>query len=95
MVFHKAGEIKINPETIKGLFDRTKTEIKEDLKDFNQPLNPTTAGYNLEEFALSDADYEDENQIVDEVLLTVFKNPKSFTPVNKKGIKLFILLNTT
>jgi S-DNA-T family DNA segregation ATPase FtsK/SpoIIIE len=80
LIVYLIYKIKINPETIKGLFDRTKTEIKEDLKDFNQPLNPTTAGYNLEEFALSDADYEDENQIVEE-------KPVSQFEINKDSLK--------
>ena len=80
LIVYLIYKIKINPETIKGLFDRTKTEIKEDLKGFNQPLNPTNAGYNLEEFALSDADYEYENQVTEE-------KPVSQFEINKEGLK--------
>jgi S-DNA-T family DNA segregation ATPase FtsK/SpoIIIE len=80
LIVYLIYKIKINPETIKGLFDRTKIEIKDDLRDFNQPLNSTPTGYNLEEFALSDTDYEEENQLIEEKIVSQFE-------INKEGLK--------
>ena len=80
LIIYLIYKIKINPDTIKGLFEKTKKEIKEDLKDLNQPVNANAGGYNLEEFALSDDDYNNGNQVIED-------KPFSQFEINKEGLK--------
>jgi len=62
LIIYLIFKIKIDPESIKALFDRTKTEIKEDLSAINTPLSSNDSIYNLEEFAVNDA-FEDDQEM--------------------------------
>ncbi len=56
IVIYLIFKIKISPDKIKDLFEKTKNDLKEELK----PINNTSSAYNLEEFATDDTDAEAE-----------------------------------
>ena len=56
IVIYLIFKIKISPDKIKDLFEKTKNDLKEELK----PSNNTSSAYNLEEFATDDTDAEAE-----------------------------------
>jgi S-DNA-T family DNA segregation ATPase FtsK/SpoIIIE len=59
IVIYLIFKIKISPDKIKDLFEKTKNDLKEELK----PSNNTSSAYNLEEFATDDTDAEAELHI--------------------------------
>jgi S-DNA-T family DNA segregation ATPase FtsK/SpoIIIE len=62
LIVYLIFKIKISPEAIKALFERTKKEINEDLESVQSP-SKENAAYNLEEFAIdgTDEDFEEIN----------------------------------
>lgn len=49
-------KIRISPDSIKALFERTRAEIKEDIASVNAPVSDGTTAYNLEEFAVDETE---------------------------------------
>ena len=80
LIIYLIYKIKISPETIKGLLESTKKEIKEDLNEIDNPINANSGGYNLEEFALSDDSYEHENKQTEPKIASQFE-------LNKEDLK--------
>lgn len=78
-------KIKVSPDSIKSFFEKKRKDISDDLKNMtNQPAETTipvnSAEYNLEEFAIS----EDENE--EEIPEPVLKTSSTFE-INKEDLK--------
>lgn len=56
LIIYLLFKIKINPASIKALFDKTKNEIKNDLNQINTQPTTDSGLYNLEEFAVNEDD---------------------------------------
>lgn len=82
LIIYLIFKIKIDPESIKALFERTKTEIKEDLSAINTPITSNDGIYNLEEFAVNDA-FEDDQEMPEATDL----KPVSQFEINKSELK--------
>lgn len=53
-------KIRISPDSIKALFERAKSEIKEDINSVQDPTKDAVPAYNLEEFAVAE---DEEHQV--------------------------------
>jgi DNA segregation ATPase FtsK/SpoIIIE, S-DNA-T family len=81
LIVYLIFKIKISPDSIKALFERTKKEMTEDLDAMNGPVAATSDSlYNLEEFAVSD-----DEPIEEPELLT--PKPVSQFEINKEALK--------
>ncbi|MEN9488834.1 MAG: hypothetical protein RL494_1099, partial [Bacteroidota bacterium] len=94
IVIYLIFKIKISPDKIKDLFEKTKNDLKEELK----PSNNTSSAYNLEEFATDDTDEEAELSIQknifqleeeeeEESLGEITLKPTSQFEINKESLK--------
>ncbi|MDI1255572.1 MAG: DNA translocase FtsK [Flavobacterium sp.] len=83
LIIYLLFKIRVSPESIKALFEKTKQEINEDLEDMNLPSKDNSAAYNLEEFAVDDFNEEDfpEEELVPEL------KPVSKFEINKDDLK--------
>jgi len=86
LVIYLIYKIKMSPDAVKALFEKTKKEINDDLDSIN--TQKTAAGntlYNLEEFAVDENfDIEDENEAeLEEITL----KPVSQFEINKETLK--------
>jgi S-DNA-T family DNA segregation ATPase FtsK/SpoIIIE len=75
LIIYLIFKIKINPDIIKALFEKTKKEIRSDLEKINPTSNPDSGLYNLEEFAVNE-DVEIEKS-----------SPVSQFVINKENLK--------
>ncbi|WP_298152158.1 DNA translocase FtsK [Flavobacterium sp.] len=82
LIIYLIFKIKISPETIKALFERTKKEIGEDLDSINTPVAESNSLYNLEEFAVDD---EPDEEMEEPTL--VIQKPQSQFEINKEALK--------
>jgi S-DNA-T family DNA segregation ATPase FtsK/SpoIIIE len=73
-------KIKINPDSVKSFFERSKNEIDEDFASIKAPSSEYA--YNLEEFAVKERD-EEEDEPIEEPLL----KPVSQFEINKEALK--------
>jgi S-DNA-T family DNA segregation ATPase FtsK/SpoIIIE len=78
LIIYLIYKIKVSPETIKGLFERTKKEIKDDLDQIKPQTTSNDGAYNLEEFAVEDIDEDLENIEI---------KPVSQFEINKESLK--------
>ena len=53
VVIYLIFKIKVSPDKIKGAFEKTKNDLKEDLNTVMKP-NSSSSAYNLEEFAINE-----------------------------------------
>lgn len=100
VVIYLIFKIKVSPDKIKNAFEKTKSELKEEL---NATLNPNTASsYNLEEYALNEnednietpsdslitkpnqKDFEEDEEELGEITLKTI--PSQFE-INKEALK--------
>ncbi|AWI26339.1 DNA translocase FtsK [Flavobacterium pallidum] len=84
LIIYLIFKIKISPDAIKALFERTKKEMSEDLDSLNtNPVAESNSLYNLEEFAVEEEPEEDE--LIEKPELIVQK-PSQFE-INKEALK--------
>jgi S-DNA-T family DNA segregation ATPase FtsK/SpoIIIE len=87
IVIYLIFKIKVSPDKIKGFFEKTKNDIKEELK----PINNTSSTYNLEEFATDEAaelpvkkfEFQSDEEDLGEITL----KPVSQFEINKESLK--------
>ena len=87
IVIYLIFKIKLSPDKIKGFFEKTKNDLKEELK----PINNTTSTYNLEEFATDEAaelptkkfEFKSDEEDLGEITL----KPASQFEINKESLK--------
>ncbi|WP_395046886.1 DNA translocase FtsK [Flavobacterium sp.] len=87
IVIYLIFKIKVSPEKIKGFFEKTKNDLKEELK----PINNTTSTYNLEEFATDETaelppkkfEFQSDEEDLGEITL----KPVSQFEINKESLK--------
>jgi S-DNA-T family DNA segregation ATPase FtsK/SpoIIIE len=87
IVIYLIFKIKVSPDKIKGFFEKTKNDLKEELK----PINNTSSTYNLEEFATDEAaelsikkfEFESDEEDLGEITL----KPISQFEINKESLK--------
>ncbi|WP_395057077.1 DNA translocase FtsK [Flavobacterium sp.] len=87
IVIYLIFKIKVSPDKIKGFFEKTKNDIKEELK----PINNTTSTYNLEEFATDEEaelptkkfEFQSDEEDLGEITL----KPVSQFEINKESLK--------
>ncbi|MFM9988334.1 DNA translocase FtsK [Flavobacterium sp.] len=87
IVIYFIFKIKVSPDKIKGFFEKTKNDIKEELK----PINNTSSTYNLEEFATDEAaelpvkkfEFQSDEEDLGEITL----KPVSQFEINKESLK--------
>jgi len=85
LIIYLIFKIKISPESIKALFERTKKEINQDIEAINSPVTSNNSIYNLEEFAVNeDFDEDKEN---DDALDKIKLKPASQFEINKEALK--------
>lgn len=53
-------KIRISPDSIKALFERAKSDMKEDIASVQSPAAEASTAYNLEEFAVEEGQEEEE-----------------------------------
>ncbi|WP_141882926.1 FtsK/SpoIIIE family DNA translocase, partial [Flavobacterium psychrophilum] len=87
IVIYLIFKIKISPDKVKGFFEKTKNDIKEELK----PIKSTNSTYNLEEFA-TDEEIElptkkNEFQSEEEELGEITLRSVSQFEINKESLK--------
>jgi len=88
LIVYLLFKIRISPDSIKALFEKTKSEINDDINSINTVASTeNNALYNLEEFAVnedfaSDDFIEDEEEIEEPVL-----KPVSQFEINKESLK--------
>ncbi len=80
LVIYLVFKLKISPEKIQALFEKTKKDIKSDLSSITPVSND--GAYNLEEFAISDEDIEEVSP--EEIVL---KTKPSQFEINKEALK--------
>jgi S-DNA-T family DNA segregation ATPase FtsK/SpoIIIE len=87
IVIYLIFKIKVSPDKIKGFFEKTKNDIKEELK----PINNTSSTYNLEEFATDEVaelpvkkfEFQSDEEDLGEITL----KPVSQFEINKESLK--------
>ncbi len=85
LIIYLIFKIKISPESIKALFERTKKEINEDIDAINTPITSDNSVYNLEEFAVNEHFEEDDEN--DDALEKIELKPVSQFEINKESLK--------
>lgn len=85
LVIYLIFKIKVSPDAVKSLFEKTKDGINADLDSINAP-NTATANtlYNLEEFAV-DENFEEEAEVMEPEEITL--KPVSKFEINKDALK--------
>ncbi len=87
-------KIRISPDSIKALFERTKTELSDDLNSIHDPEKDKTSVYNLEEFAVDEEEEfkpytafpeEEEEEIIPGPELV--QKPVSKFEINREAMK--------
>lgn len=89
LIVYLIFKIKVSPDSIKALFEKTKKDLKEDL-DSIKTAAPAQSNYNLEEFAVKDALEEQFLPEEDEEYLELEKitiKPASQFEINKDDLK--------
>lgn len=81
LIIYLIFKIKISPDSIKALFEKTKNDLKEDLDSIKPPVSESN--YNLEEFAVNDIEDEDDDFKLDEITI----RPASQFEINKEALK--------
>ncbi|MGK4568392.1 DNA translocase FtsK [Flavobacterium sp. 3HN19-14] len=84
LIIYLLFKIRVSPESIKALFEKTKKEINEDMEDMNLPSKDNAAAYNLEEFAVDDFNEED---FPDEEIPEPELKPVSKFEINREELK--------
>lgn len=80
LIIYLIFKIKISPDAIKALFERTKKEITEDLDAINPtPVAESNSLYNLEEFAVEEEEIEEPELLA--------PKPVSQFEINKEDLK--------
>ncbi len=79
LILYLIFKIKVNPDSVKALFEKTKNGINEDLDPTFKPLTGNGGSYNLEEFAVNT---EDDDELEPEIV-----KPLSQFEINKEGLK--------
>jgi len=89
-------KIRISPDSIKALFERTRSEIKEDIASVHSPAADAGTAYNLEEFAVDETEegqepelshafpLEEEEEIPEPELIT---RPVSQFEIDRESLK--------
>jgi S-DNA-T family DNA segregation ATPase FtsK/SpoIIIE len=97
-VIYLIFKVKISPDKIKGAFENTKSEIREDLAT---PVSNGSSAYNLEEFAITENedrqdsllttpnknDFEEGEEELGEITLKTVPNVPSQFEINKEALK--------
>ena len=87
LIIYLIFKIKISPDSIKTLFEKTKKDLTEDLDSIKTPSTQST--YNLEEFAVSDEteieEFVDEEEDLE--LEKIVIKPASQFEINKDALK--------
>lgn len=95
-VIYLIFKIRISPDSIKALFERTRSEIKEDIASVQSPVTESATAYNLEEFAVDEQEetdgperahafpIEEEEEIPEPELIT---KPVSQFEIDREALK--------
>ena len=98
IVVYLIFKVKVSPDKIKGAFEKTKSEIREDLAT---PVTMPSSAYNLEEFAVAENDnhqdslltkpnkndFEEGEEELGEITLKTVPNIPSQFEINKEALK--------
>lgn len=99
IVVYLIFKVKISPDKIKGAFEKTRTEIREDL---STPVTSPSSAYNLEEFAVDENniasqdslittpnknDFEEDEEEMGEITLRTVPNIPSQFEIDKESLK--------
>ena len=83
LIIYGIFKLNLTPESIKAFFDRTKSELNDDLDEINIKNKSDGTAYNLEEFAV---DEEPEIKKFERPIPPIIKKPSQFE-INKDGLK--------
>jgi S-DNA-T family DNA segregation ATPase FtsK/SpoIIIE len=80
LIIYLIYKIKISPEAIKALFEKSKKDIKNDLDALNTPVSSGNNSYILEEFAVNEEEEEADFEAEESKPISQFES-------NKQGLK--------
>ncbi|MEO0059378.1 MAG: hypothetical protein RLZZ312_1025 [Bacteroidota bacterium] len=83
LIIYGIFKLNVTPETIKAYFDKTKSELNEDLDEINIKNKSDSTAYNLEEFAVVE---EPEIKKFERPIPPIIKKPSQFE-INKNDLK--------